>query len=100
MHDKVKKHWAGETERARKELGRYDLSRAVEVALAGIVAACGAGTRPSNDASNNSPIRKRRDTVPPDDERVEHRNSRSASDSLSRVVRTSSAALGRGSQLG
>ena len=26
MHDRVRKHWAAETERVRKELGRYDLA--------------------------------------------------------------------------
>ncbi len=33
VHDKVKKHWAAETERVRKELGRYDLSEAEKAAL-------------------------------------------------------------------
>jgi len=33
MHDKVKKRWAAETARVRRELGRYDLPRAEQAAL-------------------------------------------------------------------
>ncbi|MCU0715895.1 MAG: type I restriction endonuclease subunit R [Pirellula sp.] len=33
MHDKVRNHWAVETARVQKELGRYDLSKAEQVAL-------------------------------------------------------------------
>ena len=33
MHDKVTKHWAAETARVRKELGRYDLPKAEQAAL-------------------------------------------------------------------
>ena len=33
MHDKVKKHWAAETARVQKELGRYDLPKAEQAAL-------------------------------------------------------------------
>src|SRR5439155_5446745 len=33
MHDKVRKHWAAETERVQKELGRYDLPQAEQVTL-------------------------------------------------------------------
>jgi type I restriction enzyme R subunit len=33
MHDKVKAHWAAETERVQKELGRYDLAAAERAAL-------------------------------------------------------------------
>jgi type I restriction enzyme R subunit len=33
MHDKVKNHWAAETARVRKELGRYDLPKAEQAAL-------------------------------------------------------------------
>ena len=33
VHDKVKKHWVVETERVRKELGRYDLPAAEKAAL-------------------------------------------------------------------
>jgi len=33
MHDKVKKHWAAETARVQKELVRYDLPKAEQVAL-------------------------------------------------------------------
>lgn len=33
MHDKVRNHWAVETARVQKELSRYDLSRAEQVAL-------------------------------------------------------------------
>ena len=33
MHDKVRKHWAAETARVRKELGRYDLPKAKQAAL-------------------------------------------------------------------
>lgn len=33
MHDKLRNHWAVETARVQKELGRYDLSKAEQVAL-------------------------------------------------------------------
>src|SRR5437867_9903593 len=33
MHDKVRKHWAAETERVQKELGRYDLPEAEQATL-------------------------------------------------------------------
>jgi type I restriction enzyme R subunit len=33
MHDKVKKHWAAETARVHKELGRYDLPKSERAAL-------------------------------------------------------------------
>ena len=33
MHDKVKKHWAAETARVQKKLGRYDLPKADQAAL-------------------------------------------------------------------
>jgi type I restriction enzyme, R subunit len=33
MHDKVRRHWAAETERARKELARHDLSDAEKLQL-------------------------------------------------------------------
>jgi type I restriction enzyme R subunit len=33
MHDKVKKHWAAETVRVQRELNRYDLLKAEQVAL-------------------------------------------------------------------
>ena len=33
MHDKVQKHWAAETARVRKELGRYDLPKREQAAL-------------------------------------------------------------------
>ena len=33
MHDKVKKHWAAETARVQKALGRYDLPKAEQAAL-------------------------------------------------------------------
>jgi type I restriction enzyme R subunit len=33
MHDKVKKHWAAETARVQKELGRYDLPKAEQATL-------------------------------------------------------------------
>jgi len=33
MHDKVKKHWAAETARVQKELGRYDLPKHEQAAL-------------------------------------------------------------------
>jgi type I restriction enzyme R subunit len=33
MHDKVKKHWAAETARVQKELGRYDLPKSEQATL-------------------------------------------------------------------